>query len=298
MRTFSSFGDRRRRISGWLRQILRNDINRVRRQYVEAERRSVDRERRLDDSSLGAPELVDLAQTPGTDAVLREEARLLKEAMEKLPENYIQVIRLRDWEELSFPEIGRTMNLTEEAARKLWKRAITRLEEILESQMRSHESVQLRTTLMQPENEKEPAAIERSLNRQTLPRFGTTCSHNSSGSKRRIAGVGFRDQQPRGSLAVCSIGARPDSPGPKNCCSAGSPAPSDSIADTVIAEPFMQSAESVPLRSGGFALNGRWDVRIRSGLCGLRPGFGSTRGAKDSSHRSFGYVGWPITLSA
>lgn len=125
---------------GWLRQILRNDINRVRRQYVEAERRSVDRERRLDDSTLGTPELVDLAQTPGTDAVLREEARLLKEAMEKLPENYIQVIRLRDWEELSFPEIGRTMNLTEEAARKLWKRAISRLEEILESQMRSHES--------------------------------------------------------------------------------------------------------------------------------------------------------------
>lgn len=124
----------------WLRQILRNDINRVRRQYVDAECRSIDRERRLDDTGIAAPQLVDLNQTPGTDAALREEARMLKEAMEKLPENYVNVIRLRDWEELSFPEIGQRMNLSEDAARKLWKRAILRLEELLESQMRSHES--------------------------------------------------------------------------------------------------------------------------------------------------------------
>lgn len=117
---------------GWLRMILHRDLGRVRRQFFDAAGRDVARERRLDDSQANVPLISDSANTPGTDVVLREQARYLAEAMDRLPENYRKVIHLRDWEELSFPDIGRQMNISEEAARKLWKRAIARLEEFLD----------------------------------------------------------------------------------------------------------------------------------------------------------------------
>jgi RNA polymerase sigma-70 factor, ECF subfamily len=117
---------------GWLRTILHRDIGRARRQFYDAAGRDVGRERRLDDSQVNVPALADPGHTPGTDAALREQAMMLGEAMKRLPENYRQVIQYRDWGEMSFPEIGRQMNISEEAARKLWNRAITRLEELLE----------------------------------------------------------------------------------------------------------------------------------------------------------------------
>ncbi len=117
---------------GWLRMILLRDLGRVRRQFFGAAGRDVARERRLDDSQANVPMIPDSGNTPGTDAVLREQARYLAEAMNLLPENYRKVIQLRDWEERSFPDIGGQMNISEEAARKLWNRAIARLEELLE----------------------------------------------------------------------------------------------------------------------------------------------------------------------
>ncbi|HEY6565797.1 MAG TPA: sigma-70 family RNA polymerase sigma factor [Pirellulaceae bacterium] len=118
-------------LKGWLRQILRNDLNRARRRFLTAERRSAQREHRLNDSQLVQPQLSTDGNTPSTDAVLREESLALKNALAQLPDHYRQVIQMRDWENLSFAEIGRRMSLTDEAARKVWRRAIVKLESAL-----------------------------------------------------------------------------------------------------------------------------------------------------------------------
>jgi RNA polymerase sigma-70 factor, ECF subfamily len=116
---------------GWLRQILLNDMHQARRRYFGTGQRDVQREQSINDSVARPGPLVDAQLTPGSDAVVREEARLLEEALAQLPENYRQVIRLRDWDELTFPQVGERMGISEEAARKLWRRAILKLESLL-----------------------------------------------------------------------------------------------------------------------------------------------------------------------
>jgi RNA polymerase sigma-70 factor (ECF subfamily) len=125
-------GQTNEEFKGWLRQILVNDVNRVRRQFYVAQQREVGREHRIDDSQVQQPPLFDGQYTPGTDAVAREQARVLESAMAQLSDDYQRVIRLREWDELTFPEIGQQMNLSEDAARKLWRRAIVKLESILQ----------------------------------------------------------------------------------------------------------------------------------------------------------------------
>jgi RNA polymerase sigma-70 factor (ECF subfamily) len=127
-------------LKGWLRQILRNDLNRARRQFVDAHRRDIKRERTMDDSQLQPLPLADDSNTPRTDAMVQEEARLLREAMAQLPENYRLAVQLREWDELSFPEIGMRMSISEEAARKLCRRAMDKLEQLLKPIMRPDDS--------------------------------------------------------------------------------------------------------------------------------------------------------------
>jgi RNA polymerase sigma factor (sigma-70 family) len=49
-------------------------------------------------------------------------------ALDSLPDDYRQVIALRYWENLDFDEIGQRMGRSAAAARKLWLRAVERLE--------------------------------------------------------------------------------------------------------------------------------------------------------------------------
>ena len=57
---------------------------------------------------------------------------MLEQAMAQLPNDYQQVLRLRNWEQLPFDEIGVRMNRSRDAARKLWSRAILQLQELLD----------------------------------------------------------------------------------------------------------------------------------------------------------------------
>ncbi len=117
-------------LKGWLRQILRNDLHRVRKKYSNARRNEPSRA-----LATGNPKAhtspVDHQLTPQSNALIREEARILEAAMARLPEKYRTAIRLREWEDLSYPEIGRRMKTTEEAARKLCHRAMAKLEGLL-----------------------------------------------------------------------------------------------------------------------------------------------------------------------
>ena len=92
------------------------------RQYRDSEKREVARERHLgpNDSSSGfAAEVADPGLSPSADAVQSEQARAIQQGLEKLPDDYRRVILLRFQEERSFEEIGKLMNLTANAARKL-----------------------------------------------------------------------------------------------------------------------------------------------------------------------------------
>lgn len=116
----------------WLRGILRNDTKHWQRHFLGTEKRNAETD--MNASSLSRLELAprDPELTPHARAVAEEEERLLNLAMEQLPEHYQRVIRLRNWEERSFKQIGDQMSCSSDAARKLWSRAIKQLQEILD----------------------------------------------------------------------------------------------------------------------------------------------------------------------
>ena len=60
-----------------------------------------------------------------------EEDRALEEALGRLPEDYRRVLLWRYREERSFEEIGRLLEKSPNAARKLWQRAVERLRQEL-----------------------------------------------------------------------------------------------------------------------------------------------------------------------
>lgn len=129
---FDNFiGDDQQQLKAWLRQIVTNDVYEAGRRYKGTAKRQVDREQQIQYRSSIAHPLVDPNYTPKTNAIQDEESRRLSTAMSQLPEDYQQVIKLRSWEQLSFQQIGDELDRSEEAARKLWTRAIMKLQEFL-----------------------------------------------------------------------------------------------------------------------------------------------------------------------
>ncbi len=120
---FADFqGTNQHALLAWVRQILKNEIIDVRRAYLRAEKRDLRKECPADDDALLAterPEIVDPEHTPSTHAELRDDAERLQRALQLLSPDYEAVIRLRNWERLPFAEIGRRMNRSEDAAKKL-----------------------------------------------------------------------------------------------------------------------------------------------------------------------------------
>ena len=62
----------------------------------------------------------------------RESVSALRAALSRLPDDEQAVIVLRHFESLSFQEVGHRLDRSPEAARKLWSRAIARLQRLLE----------------------------------------------------------------------------------------------------------------------------------------------------------------------
>jgi len=115
----------------WLRQVLLHNLANFARQYRGTDKRQIDREVSLDQSDpQGGPPRDVAADTPSPSgwAVRNEQAEAVERALERLPEDYLQVILLRHREQRSFEEIGHLMNRSAEATRKLWSRAIEQLQ--------------------------------------------------------------------------------------------------------------------------------------------------------------------------
>jgi RNA polymerase sigma-70 factor (ECF subfamily) len=117
----------------WLRQILRHNLANKRREHVRTALRSIRREVPLTEAaSLPRPDSADNeAVSPGRQAQARERHEALEDALQRLPEHYRQVLRLRSREGLTFAQVGERLQCSAEAARKLWRRAANELARLL-----------------------------------------------------------------------------------------------------------------------------------------------------------------------
>jgi RNA polymerase sigma-70 factor (ECF subfamily) len=133
-RDFPHFqGATRPEFYAWLRSILFHKLAHFCRRYRQAGKRAVNRELSLEGSGLA--ETLPRRRgrrdsTPSLHAMKREQAQHLEQAMSRLPEDAQQVLNLRQ-ENLTFEEIGSRLGRSAEAARKLWQRAIARLQDEL-----------------------------------------------------------------------------------------------------------------------------------------------------------------------
>jgi RNA polymerase sigma-70 factor (ECF subfamily) len=135
-RDFAHFqGNTEADLLAWLRHLLRHNLGKFRRAYRRTQKRGVGREVSLDAGRAGGPrgeEVPADGSSPSEQAVQHEQDEALERALEGLPEDYRQVIRLRYKEDRSFEEIAGLIGRSAEAARKLWARAVKRLQQELE----------------------------------------------------------------------------------------------------------------------------------------------------------------------
>lgn len=124
---------------GWLRRIVSNNAADFVRQYHGVEKRRAAREVPLqtEDDSRGDWQLPDGGDSP-SQIVLRDELRLqVAEAIARLPDDYQQVIILRNLQRLPFDEVADQMGRSRPATQMLWMRAVKKLQEFLPASSRS-----------------------------------------------------------------------------------------------------------------------------------------------------------------
>lgn len=132
-RDFAQFrGATEGELVGWLRRILATNLANLVRSYYGTQRRDMHLERELNrelDESWAALDggLIAQQSSPSNQAARREQAVLLADALEQLPQDYRDAIVLRHLEGLTFPEVSERMGRTEDSVKKLWARGLARL---------------------------------------------------------------------------------------------------------------------------------------------------------------------------
>jgi RNA polymerase sigma-70 factor (ECF subfamily) len=120
----------------WLRQIMAANLSNLLRRYLGTQGRDVRLERdmaiRLDQSSRMLDRgLLDRGSSPSHQASRREQAVLLADALERLPEDYRDVLVLRHLEGLTFPEVSQRMGRSLDSVEKLWVRGLAQLRHVM-----------------------------------------------------------------------------------------------------------------------------------------------------------------------
>ncbi len=117
---------------GWLRQILAANLAALVRRYLGTRRRDPRLEQQLAAELNASSHALNLglaapSSSPSERAARREQAVLLADALEKLPEHYREVIVLHHLEGLTLAEAARRMGRSEDSVEKLWARALLQL---------------------------------------------------------------------------------------------------------------------------------------------------------------------------
>jgi len=136
-RAFEGFrGSTAEECFAWLRSILRNNVIDAVRHYELSQKRASGREISLaTETGRRQGSLVELPHgLPEGSAIRHEDADVLARAMTRLTSDHRSVLHLRYWEGLSFPEIGERLGRSSDAVRKLWYRAVERLQEEINSE--------------------------------------------------------------------------------------------------------------------------------------------------------------------
>jgi RNA polymerase sigma-70 factor (ECF subfamily) len=125
-----------RELAAWLRRILAARLADVLRRYRGTQGRDVRLERTLqaglDNSSEALDRnLVAPLSSPSHEAARHEQAAWLTQALERLPEDYREVLVLHHLQECNFTEVARRMQRSVEAVKKLWARALARLRRLV-----------------------------------------------------------------------------------------------------------------------------------------------------------------------
>lgn len=112
-------------LRAWLRQLLLHHLYKLARRYRDTQKRSAGRELPLEAAAAvnGSP------VTASVQAMAQEQAEVIRQALGRLPEDYRQVIVWRYQEHRSFEEMAERLNRTVPAVRKLWARALERLQQ-------------------------------------------------------------------------------------------------------------------------------------------------------------------------
>ncbi len=110
-------------LMAWLAKIAENEI-RDRVDYQNRRRRDVRLQVPLETAHAGVAAAMRSALT---QILIDERAERLEEALESLEPHYREVIVLRSYEELTFPEIGARLGKSEDACRMLFARAMAAL---------------------------------------------------------------------------------------------------------------------------------------------------------------------------
>jgi RNA polymerase sigma-70 factor, ECF subfamily len=118
------------RLRAWLRRILLNNVAAVQRRFLASQKRDPEREVSLaGDSRCGSAfATVCDTPTPSERAIQREEQERLERCLDRLPRQYREVILLRHRDGKSFDEVAYLTGRSVPAARKLWSRALERLQ--------------------------------------------------------------------------------------------------------------------------------------------------------------------------
>jgi RNA polymerase sigma-70 factor (ECF subfamily) len=134
VRAFAGFrGQTEPELMAWLRRILQRVVLSLE-EYFDADKRNVRRERPLrgpDPEDPMPPEMAAKDPSPSSQYGRAERARQLEQALQRLPEDYRQVIVWHHQDDCSFEEIGERIGRSRDAVRHLWARAVRQLKEEL-----------------------------------------------------------------------------------------------------------------------------------------------------------------------
>lgn len=138
-KNFAQFrGTTEQELLAWLRQILVNNLARFVEQHMLAARRDVRREVSierlgvaLEQSTIQLAALVPAqGKSPSMAVQQREEAVVLADRMAHLPDDYREVLVLRNLQGLPFDEVAHRIGRSVGATRMLWLRAIEKLRSV------------------------------------------------------------------------------------------------------------------------------------------------------------------------
>jgi RNA polymerase sigma-70 factor, ECF subfamily len=137
-RNFGLFrGGSEAEFTGWLRSILSGRIANLVRHYLGTQGRDLRREQGLNIDLNHSSRAIDrgffaLQSTPSQHVSQREQGVMLAEALTRLPPDYREVVILRHFEDLSFPEVAKRMSRSVDSVQKLWVRALANLRQAMQ----------------------------------------------------------------------------------------------------------------------------------------------------------------------